>query len=91
MQAATAVGTVKELQLSVSVLNFIFMQAWLYSTAFSPVHSWGFENYAPIGQHLKTCPYNVRSDYPDKVQVMGKEAAIRKKKLTKKESTVNEI
>lgn len=66
-------------------------KAWLYSTAFSPVHSWGFENYAPIGQHLKTCPYNVRSDYPDKVQVMGKEAAIRKKKLTKKEPTVNEI
>ncbi|PIK36413.1 putative F-box only protein 30-like [Apostichopus japonicus] len=58
----------------------ISYKTWLYSTSFTPVHSWGFEDYAPIGQHLRTCPYNIRCSYPDKVQVMGKEAASRKRK-----------
>ncbi|XP_072162875.1 F-box only protein 30-like [Diadema setosum] len=47
------------------------MKVWHFSTAFTPVTSWGFCDNPPIAEHLKTCPFNIRNIAHDPVRVMG--------------------
>ncbi|XP_054757798.2 uncharacterized protein LOC129263906 [Lytechinus pictus] len=47
------------------------MKVWHFSTAFTPVKSWGFQDNPPIAEHLKRCPYNVRNTATQPVRVMG--------------------
>ncbi|XP_077978405.1 F-box only protein 30-like [Glandiceps talaboti] len=36
----------------------IAYQVWQFSTSFSSVSSWGFDDIPAIAEHLKTCPFN---------------------------------
>lgn len=44
----------------VTTLTF---QRWLFSTAFSPIRHWGFDDHdCHMSDHLKQCPFNCRDD-----------------------------
>ncbi len=47
---------------------------WHFSTAFSPVLTWGFEDHPSMAMHLRTCPYNVKLHQKDPVRVMAQNA-----------------
>ncbi|XP_030849255.1 uncharacterized protein LOC574719 isoform X1 [Strongylocentrotus purpuratus] len=51
------------------------MKVWHFSTAFTPVKTWGFQDNPPIAEHLKRCPYNVRNTATQPVKVMGHDVA----------------
>ncbi|XP_070565579.1 F-box only protein 30-like [Ptychodera flava] len=38
----------------------IAYQVWQFSTSFSPVNTWGFDDFPAIAEHLNTCPFNKR-------------------------------
>ncbi len=39
------------------LLVFCFAQRWMFSTAFTPITRWGFEENPHMGTHLRTCPF----------------------------------
>ena len=39
-------------------LHFARLQRWMFSTAFTPVKQWGFEDNPHMGNHLLECPFN---------------------------------
>ena len=41
-----------------SLFNLL-LQVWRFSTAFSPVSSWGFTDVPSMSVHLKKCHFNV--------------------------------
>lgn len=51
------------------------MKVWHFSTAFTPVRSWGFQDNPPIAEHLKRCPFNDRNVATGPVKVMGHDPA----------------
>ena len=57
------------------ILSILFCrhvhQVWHFSTAFTPVTSWGFTDHPPIAEHLKHCPFNIRNTSSAPVRVMG--------------------
>ena len=46
------------------LLSFYFQQ-WFFSTAMEPIKRWVFEGKAKVSEHLKVCPYNVRTCHSD--------------------------
>ena len=45
-------------------LPFISQQ-WFFSTAMDPIKWWYFDGNAKVSEHLKKCPYNVRTRHSD--------------------------
>ncbi len=46
------------------LINYVValcFQRWIFSTAFDPVHFWGFEDHIHMSEHLKTCPFYQRT------------------------------
>ena len=43
---------------------FTFQQ-WFFSTAMTPITEWIFDANAKVSEHLKACPYNVRTRHSD--------------------------
>ena len=38
------------------MFNVSLHQVWEFSTLFSPVGQWGFQDVPPMSEHLKVCP-----------------------------------
>ncbi|XP_022099529.1 F-box only protein 30-like [Acanthaster planci] len=47
-------------------------RVWHFSTAFTPVLHWGFEDHPSLAVHLAKCPYNVQLQQSDPICVMIK-------------------
>ena len=41
----------------------VLHRRWFYSCAFQPVDKWGHHGQADVANHLKTCPYNLRTQH----------------------------
>ncbi|XP_026183615.1 F-box only protein 40-like [Mastacembelus armatus] len=44
-------------------------RVWQFSTFFSPVDSWSFQDRPPISQHLKVCPYYESESRTEKIRL----------------------
>ena len=42
------------------IINF---QVWFFSTSLDAIDEWQMEGLGGVSEHLKTCPYNVRSEH----------------------------
>ncbi|CAH1787398.1 unnamed protein product [Owenia fusiformis] len=38
----------------------ITYKSWKFSSAFSPIHKWGFQEHNSLSNHLKQCPFNIK-------------------------------
>ncbi|XP_071795792.1 F-box only protein 30-like [Asterias amurensis] len=47
-------------------------RVWHFSTAFTPIRKWGFDDFPSMAVHLSKCPYNVKHTQTDPVRVMIK-------------------
>lgn len=48
---------------------FSSLQVWQFSTLFSPVDTWCFQEVAPISEHIKVCPYYERESRSEKIHL----------------------
>ena len=45
--------------------TFCLLQQWFFSTAMDPITQWSFRNDHGVSEHLKSCPYNVRTRHEE--------------------------